>query len=224
MTEPAVRDRSGWITVWDPFVRIFHWSTVGLVTLAFLTDEDRLVHDTAGYVVLGLVLARISWGFVGSKHARFRDFVPSPRRFLQYVGDIGAGRARRHIGHNPAGGAMIAVLLALLLVTAVSGWLSETDAFFGVAWVSHLHHRAAHLLLPLIGFHILGVVISSRSHGENLVLAMITGRKRRKSGGLATAQAQQEDGAAARPRADRHGAAMRGRDLADDRQTETRAG
>lgn len=182
MAEVAFQGRDGLIRVWDPFVRIFHWSTVGLVTLAFFTDDDRAVHDTAGYVVLVLVLARIVWGFVGSEHARFRDFVPSPRKLARYLADIGSCSARRHLGHNPAGGAMIVMLLITLLVTAVSGWLSETDAFFGVPWVSHLHHRAAHLLLPLVGLHLLGVIVSSRMHGENLVLAMITGCKRRRSG------------------------------------------
>ncbi len=224
MAELGDRGRDGWIRVWDPFVRIFHWSMVGLVTLAFFTDADRAVHDTAGYVVLALVLARVVWGFIGSEHARFRDFVPSPGRLLRYVAAVGSGGTRRYLGHNPAGGAMIVALLALLLVTIVSGWLSETDAFFGVSWVSHLHHRAAHLLLPLVGLHVLGVVISSRMHGDNLVLAMITGNKRRKSGGLAGAQAQPENGAAARTRADHHRAAMGGRDLADDRQTKSRAG
>lgn len=78
---------------------------------------------------------------------------------------------------------MIVALLGLLLITVGSGWLSETDAFFGISWVSHLHHRAAHLLLILVGLHVLGVVVSSLLHRENLLMAMITRQKRRDSGG-----------------------------------------
>jgi len=172
MVEVTGRGQRGWSVVWDPFVRIFHWCTVGLVAVAFFTDADRAVHDIAGYIVLALIVARIAWGLVGSAHARFSDFLAPPGRVLAYLRDVPAGRARRYVGHNPAGGVMIVALLALLLITVGSGWLSETDAFFGISWVSHLHHRAAHLLLVLVGLHVLGVVVSSVMHRENLLLAM----------------------------------------------------
>src|SRR5579872_665220 len=209
MTELTSQGPRGWSVVWDPFVRIFHWCTVGLVAVAFFSDADRAVHDTAGYAVLALVLARIAWGLVGSAHARFRDFLAPPGRILAYLRDIPAGRARRYIGHNPAGGAMIVAMLVLLLITAGSGWLSETDAFFGISWVSHLHHRSAHLLLVLVGLHVLGVVLSSVLHRENLLLAMITGRKRTDLGDIADAgNLQTEGGAAARSAGGRYRAAV----------------
>jgi cytochrome b len=209
-----------WVPVWDPFVRIFHCSTVGLFAIAFYSDESRLVHDTAGYLILILVMMRLAWGLVGPRHARFSDFIASPQRVVQYLRDLRAGRARRYLGHNPAGGAMIAALLALLLITAGSGWLSQTDAFFGIGWISHLHHRAAYLLLVLAAAHVIGVIVSSRLHGENLMLAMLTGRKRNES----SSEAQAEHGTAIGPSRSCHRAAMRCGDLGDDREPQAGTG
>ncbi len=185
-----MRSRSAWIDaenatipVWDRFVRVFHWGTAILVLITYLTTDDaRVLHHWAGYGVLALVAARIVWGVVGSRHARFASFVSGPRAVLGYLRALGRGQAPRHLGHNPAGGAMIVVLLALLLVVSVSGWMSETDRFFGVPWVDHLHHLSAHILLGVIGLHLVGVVVSSWLHRENLVLAMLTGRKPAQAG------------------------------------------
>lgn len=178
-------NRSGWVDaydetvpVWDRFVRVFHWSLVALVLIEYLTTDDaRTLHHLAGYAVLGLVGARVVWGMIGSRHARFTSFVAGPRAVLAYLHALRQGNTPRHLGHNPAGGAMIVALLGLLVVVAGSGWLSETDTFFGVPWVDHLHHISAHLLLVLIGLHLCGVIVSSWLHRENLVLAMLTGRK-----------------------------------------------
>jgi cytochrome b len=193
--------RSAWlaadeptIRVWDRFVRLFHWSTATLVLIAFLTTDDmRWLHETAGYGVLALVAARIAWGLVGTRHALFISFIAGPRAILRYLRLLRDGRAPRYIGHNPAGGAMIVALLLLLVIVAGSGWLSETDTYFGVPWVDHLHHISAHLLLVLVGLHVAGVVVSSWLHRENLVRAMITGRKRSKAG----SKFQHESGATA---------------------------
>lgn len=171
-----------WVAVWDPFVRIFHWSTVVLVVVAFFSDDARSLHESVGYAALALVLLRLVWGIVGTRRARFADFVAGPTAILDYLRGLISGRAPRYMGHNPAGGAMILALLLLLVVTAGTGWLSETDTFFGVAWVSHLHHWAAHLMLALIALHVIGVIVSSWMHGENLVLAMLNGRKRAELG------------------------------------------
>ncbi len=169
-------DRQG-VAVWDRFVRSFHWVLVLLVASAFLLPDWRIPHEAAGYAVLALVLARLVWGVVGSRHARFADFLASPATVLDYLRGLAAGRPRRYLGHNPAGGVMVLALLALLLIVAGSGWLSETDRFFGVEWVSGLHAVAANLLLALIVVHVLGVLVASLLHRENLISAMITGRK-----------------------------------------------
>jgi cytochrome b len=142
-----------------------------------MSDEDRAMHETAGYAALALILVRILWGFLGPRHARFSSFVRSPGTVLAYLKDAGGLRARRYLGHNPAGGAMILLLLAMVATAGISGWLSETDRFFGVAWVEDLHRASANALIALIAFHVAGVVFSSVMHGENLVRAMITGRK-----------------------------------------------
>jgi cytochrome b len=165
------------VKVWDPLVRVFHWTFAAAVVIALMSDENRSLHETTGYVAAGLVLLRVIWGFVGSLHARFADFVRSPGAVLDYVRDVARLNPRRYLGHNPAGGAMILALLGLVLVASVSGWMTETDRFFGVYWVEAVHAGSANLLIGLVVLHLVGVVVSSLLHGENLIRAMITGRK-----------------------------------------------
>jgi cytochrome b len=110
------------IKVWDPLVRLFHWSLVAAFVIAYLTgDELEKVHEFAGYFIVGLVVFRLIWGFVGTKHARFSDFVFSPPTVIAYLKDILAFRAKRYIGHNPAGGAMVIALLISLSMATLSG-------------------------------------------------------------------------------------------------------
>lgn len=179
----AGREPGAQIRVWDPFVRCFHWGMVGLFAATFLSPDAKWLHEPLGYAVLALAVARIAWGVVGSRHARFADFVRGPRAVAAYLGQLRRGEAPRYLGHNPAGGAMVALLLAMLVLVAGSGWMTETDRWFGVPWVDHLHHVSAHLLLILIGVHVVGVVVSSLLHRENLVLAMLTGCKPAELGG-----------------------------------------
>lgn len=110
------------IKVWDPLVRIFHWTLVVAFFTAYFSEDDWLdIHVLAGYTVAGLVAFRLVWGFVGKKHARFSDFVFSPLTTLNYLKDIFALRAKRYIGHNPAGAAMIFALLFTLAGTTLTG-------------------------------------------------------------------------------------------------------
>jgi len=110
------------IRVWDPVVRIFHWSLVAAFTIAWLTGEDESrLHELAGYAVIGLVLIRVVWGFVGTKYARFRDFIHRPSTVLAYARDMLAGKSKRYLGHNPLGGMMIIALLLSLLAASVTG-------------------------------------------------------------------------------------------------------
>jgi cytochrome b len=178
---PTAAGHTEWpavVRVWDPLVRLFHWSLVVRFTIAWLTEEGKGLHRGAGYFVLGLVAVRLIWGFVGSRHARFVDFVPGPRRLLLYANSLRSGHPPRYLGHNPAGGAMIVLMLAMLILTGGSGWLMTTDAFWGIEWVEELHAIAANLTVVLVFAHVAGVIFSSLAHRENLVLAMITGRKR----------------------------------------------
>lgn len=174
---PAQTTHIQYVRVWDPAIRAFHWMTVALFATAFLSPDEKWLHEPVGYVLLGLAGFRVLWGFVGPRHARFTDFVRSPAAVVKYLRTLGRRDAEHFLGHNPAGGAIIVVMITLLIVAAGSGWMSETDRWFGVPWVEHLHHYSAHLLLILVGVHVLGVIVSSWIHHENLVLAMITGRK-----------------------------------------------
>ncbi len=167
------------IRVWDPLVRLFHWSLVGLFFFAFVTgDEWKSAHETAGYIVAGLIGFRILWGLVGPRHARFASFVRGPSAVAGYLGDAVKMKARRHVGHNPAGGAMVLALIAAIAVIATTGYMMETDAYWGVAWVEDVHKTVVYATLGLIALHVAGVVLASFEHRENLVRAMITGRKR----------------------------------------------
>jgi cytochrome b len=167
------------VKVWDPLVRFAHWGLAAAVMIALISSEDRGLHEAAGYAALGIVGLRIIWGFVGTRHARFTDFVRPPGEVIAYLRDLLRLRGRRYLGHNPAGGAMILALLALVLTAGISGWMSETDRYFGVAWVEDLHAASGNLMMFLVIGHVLGVLASSMLHGENLIRAMITGRKPR---------------------------------------------
>lgn len=166
------------VRVWDLFVRIFHWSLVVLFAIGFATsDTSESLHIAAGYGVLGLITMRIFWGFVGSRHARFSDFIFRPKTVLGYLKDAPRFRAKRYLGHNPAGGAMVFALLAALLVVTGSGVMMTMDAFWGRKWIEDVHETAAYATLALVTLHVAGVIFSSLEHHENLVKSMLTGRK-----------------------------------------------
>jgi cytochrome b len=167
------------VKVWDLFVRLFHWSLVALFAVAYATgDEVERVHIAAGYAIATLLALRIVWGFVGPRHARLRSFVRPPREVLAYLRDVLRFKAPRHLGHNPAGGVMIAALVAMLAATCVTGYMMTTDAYWGAEWVEETHEVLANATVALIALHVLGVLVTSFQHRESLVKAMVTGRKR----------------------------------------------
>ena len=167
------------VKVWDPFVRVFHWALVGLFVLAYVTsDEVEKVHIAAGYAIAALLALRIVWGFVGPRHARFTDFVRSPRTALAYMRDTLLLRARRYIGHNPAGGLMVIALIVMLAGTCVTGYMMTTNAYWGSEDMEEVHEALANGTVALIVLHVVGVLVASFEHRENLVKAMVTGRKR----------------------------------------------
>jgi cytochrome b len=169
------------VRIWDPVVRIFHWSLVLAFVIAWASgDELQDLHEMAGYAIVGLLAIRVAWGFVGTRHARFSDFIYRPSAVISYLIDTARLRARRYLGHNPAGGAMVLALIAMLAATCATGFMMTTDAYWGVDWVEETHELAANLSVVLIGLHLVGVFVASVEHRENLVAAMITGRKRRR--------------------------------------------
>ena len=196
-------DAPGKVRVWDPLVRLFHWSLVAAFTVAWLTAEElSTIHEIAGYVVAGLVAFRLVWGLVGGRYARFAQFLKGPRATLSYLGDMVRGKERRYLGHNPAGAAMIVSLLVTLSGTALTGWLMAEPARVamlpempqivasaradeageygesGGEALEELHEVFANLMLLLVALHVGGVVLASFRHHENLARAMVTGDKR----------------------------------------------
>ncbi|MEH6473003.1 MAG: cytochrome b/b6 domain-containing protein [Halopseudomonas sp.] len=181
---------SNQIKVWDPLVRTFHWSLVIFFVIAFITEDDWLyLHSFSGYAISGLLLFRLCWGLIGTRYARFSNFVTTPSTVGLYLKSMLRGRPQHYQGHNPAGGMMIVVMLLALLLTAFSGMatlaseglgpLADTFfASFSGDWMEEIHEALANLCLLLVAIHLAGVIVSSVVHRENLIKAMIDGRKR----------------------------------------------
>jgi cytochrome b len=178
------------ITVWDPLIRLFHWLLVGAFATSWLTQEQHYdLHLQSGYTILVLIILRIIWGMIGSRHARFSDFIYPPTAISGHLQSLAKGNSKRYHGHNPAGGAMILMLLISLLTVNISGialdgaenWsgpMADMNLFRYRDLIHSTHVMGTNLLLILVAVHVLGVVHASIVHKENLVWSMITGRKR----------------------------------------------
>ncbi|MGH8286559.1 MAG: cytochrome b/b6 domain-containing protein [Steroidobacteraceae bacterium] len=172
-------DSSSEVRVWDPLVRICHWLLVLTVLFAWLTRHAAGPwHEWIGYGSLAVVAVRLVWSIRGPHHARFAEFLRPPALTLRYARAIVAGREPRYLGHNPLSGWMIVALLLDVTLVGFTGWLYTTDRFWGVEWVETLHSTLADVLIALVALHVAGVVFSSLRHRENLVAAMVHGRKR----------------------------------------------
>ncbi len=165
--------------VWDLPVRVGHWLLVASFVTAWLTGESeewRLIHVYAGGLMLGIASFRLLWGFIGSPHALFADFVRGPRAVIDYLQHLIHKQPRHFSGHNPAGGWAVMALLSLILLGGVSGWLNYQE--LGGEWAEELHEITVHLLLAVAALHLCGVLVSCALHRENLVVSMLTGTKR----------------------------------------------
>ena len=170
------------LRVWDLPTRIFHWSLAASFAIAFLTAESeklRDIHVVTGYTLAGLIAFRLLWGFVGSSYSRFAEFLPTPQKLMGYLGSLANGKPQYHVGHNPAGAVSIFLLLGCGIVTAASGWASYEE--IGGHFMEELHEGASNGMMAIVVIHIAGVIVSSRLHHENLILAMITGWKKMRS-------------------------------------------
>jgi cytochrome b len=175
MPPPGFNDR-----VWDMPVRVTHWVLAATALGAYFVPAVPLnAHAFLGYAALTAVAIRIAWGFVGSEYARFTNFVPGMRALIAYLHALARRREPRMAGHNPAGAVMILLLLALMLVLGVTGWMISQPAWRDWRLLEDVHILVAHLLMLAACMHVLGVVYTSVRHRENLIWAMITGRKRR---------------------------------------------
>ncbi len=169
------------VRVWDRFVRFFHWSLVAsIVANFFLVDDGETLHQWIGYFASTLVIARLVWGFVGSKYARFADFFPTPARIRLHLRHVASGARDSYAGHNPVGALMMFGLLAIVLALGATGFMQTLDAFWGEEWLQELHEALASALIALAGLHALAAIVMSRVERTNLVAAMVTGVKVRR--------------------------------------------
>jgi cytochrome b len=166
------------ILVWDLPTRLGHWLMAGGFVLAWITGESeawRLVHVFAGGTVVGVVLFRLFWGLFGSRYALFADFVRSPLAALSYLKSLLAREPQHHVGHNPAGGWAIVLLLGLALASGAAGWLNYQE--IGGGWTEDLHEGLSTAMLIVVIIHLGGVLVGSLVHRENLPRSMVTGLK-----------------------------------------------
>ena len=164
-------------TIWDRVVGLFHWSVAALFLLNFwLFEAGEALHENVGYAVAALLAVRIIWGFCGSSHARFANFWPTPTRLKRYI----QHPETRHplaAGHNPLGALMVFLMLFLLALVAFSGWLQETDSYWGELWPQLLHEWSANLLMAAVVVHVAAVIYIEQRSGVALVQPMITGER-----------------------------------------------
>ncbi|OQW60460.1 MAG: hypothetical protein A4S17_00790 [Proteobacteria bacterium HN_bin10] len=179
------------VHVWDLPTRLFHWSLLALVIVAWFTGEEEgaaaQIHRYAGETIAGLIVFRVIWGFMGGEHARFADFAAGPAAIIAHVRDLLSQDPKRHLGHNPLGGVAVFLLLAVVAGVVVTGLFSgeENNAgpFVGL-WgleLSELHEVLFRVLQGLVVIHVLGVVVESVKARDALLPAMITGSKRRRA-------------------------------------------
>jgi cytochrome b len=178
------------VKAWDPLVRVFHWSLVFFFLLAFATEDDWMnLHVWAGYAIAMLIGFRLLWGIIGTRNARFLTFVKSPRTVKRHLRNMLTLKAPHYLGHNPVAAVMVVALLVSISFVTFSGMVliaAEGQGplagtlFAGASGdtMEEIHEFFANFTLLLVFLHVGGVVVSSLLEGENLVRAMITGRKK----------------------------------------------
>jgi cytochrome b len=179
MTSAGGRESAREIVVWDPLVRLIHWSVALAVLLnaAFL-DEEGTAHEAVGYVALALVVLRLLWALVGPPHARFSAFPPWPSHVIDHIKAMLRGDRVIHLSHNPLGALMVYNLWVTIIALGVTGYMMTTLRFFGVDWVEELHEAAFAWLMFSVILHVAGVALDTWRTRVNLPLAMFNGRKR----------------------------------------------
>jgi cytochrome b len=181
------------VKAWDPLIRVFHWSLVLSIVIAFVSEDDWMnVHIWAGYAVSLLIGFRLLWGLVGTRNARFTSFVRSRRVVIQHLKGMLAFKTPHYLGHNPVAAVMVLLLLSSITLLAFSGVIMIAGEGQGPLahtmfsswngkWLEETHEFLANFTLLLIVTHVSGVIFSSLLEGENLARAMLTGRKKLRS-------------------------------------------
>ncbi|HEY4253530.1 MAG TPA: cytochrome b/b6 domain-containing protein [Roseomonas sp.] len=178
--------------VWDAWIRLFHWALVALIATSWWTAQigNWRLHFLSGYAILALLGFRILWGLLGSDTARFRRFLRSPAAVLRYLGGMFRRGPDTEAGHNPAGGWMVVVMLALLAAQVGTGLFADPDDYVvrgpfaglidsGTSYaVAGWHFRLFNVLLAAIGLHVLAILAYRLVKRHDLLGPMLTGRKR----------------------------------------------
>ena len=180
------------ISVWDIPVRLFHWSLATSILMSFITAQiggnAMEWHKRIGYFVIGLILFRVVWGFVGSYHARFKNFVYAPATVINYAKNLFKKDSAHYVGHNPMGGLSVVALIASVGLQTVTGLFSNDDILLEGPYASmvskafsdqmtRLHQLNSDLILILVGLHLSAIVFYAMFKKEQLIEAMLTGKK-----------------------------------------------
>ncbi len=167
------------IMVWDPLVRLIHWSlAIAIILNGAIVDEESSLHEWIGYFAVGLIGVRLIWGLIGSSHARFSAFPPNPVVAIRHLVALSRGDKTVHLSHNPIGALMVYNIWLTVLLLGITGYMMGTISFFGVDWVEEAHEMAFNWLVFSIILHIGGVMFDTWRTGVPIVSAMINGRKR----------------------------------------------
>ena len=167
------------VAVWDPLVRLIHWSLALMILLnGAITDGESKLHEWVGYAALGLVGLRMIWAIVGPRHARFSAFPPSVPRAIRYARTVLSGDRTVHLSHNPLGALMVYNLWLAVIALGMTGYMMTTIRFFGLGWVEDMHELIFNWLVISVALHVAGVAFDTWRSGVNLVRAMVVGRKR----------------------------------------------
>ncbi|MBO6550573.1 MAG: cytochrome b/b6 domain-containing protein [Rhizobiales bacterium] len=179
--DKIVSERSGArsIMVWDPLVRLIHWTlAVAIILNGGIVDEESSLHEWIGYLAVGLIGVRLIWGLIGSEHARFSAFPLNPVAAIRHFVALSRGDKTVHLSHNPIGALMVYNIWLTVLLLGITGYMMGSFRFFGVDWVEEAHEMAFNWLVFSIILHIGGVIFDTWRTGVSIVRAMINGRKR----------------------------------------------
>lgn len=167
--------------LWDPLVRLFHWSLVFIFFANyFFNEEGDDWHQWLGYAAVAWLVVRFVWGFFGRGAARWADFFPTPARLSIHIHALVRGEAYHRMGHSPLGGLVMILMMLCILSLGITGYMmQEIDYFWGEDWVEDLHGWIANSLLALVIIHVFAALFESYRLKENLPLSMVTGKRRK---------------------------------------------
>ena len=167
------------VRVWDILVRVTHWAVAaGIIANLLFTEDGSELHQYVGYVVVGLVVIRLLWGFVGTRYARFSEFFPTPLRIKRHLSALSIRRTdEQHLGHNPLAAIMMLLLWAVIIGLGITGYLMEAQILGNDDLLEEAHELLANSLYLLVPLHVIAAIAMSYWQRQNLIKSMITGNK-----------------------------------------------